>query len=563
MIYIYRNLLLIQNCKTLLCLIEQKENSKPGRPSLHSRYPNLVSCIRSFIEQNTAEAHLRRRTSIMYTNGVTLAEIARHVKNELGISISRHTVHRLMYPPRRKSISSKLYKGLIKARVPPKRNTKEKKVHEDFHYSCAQVNLLNEMAYLFKENTLSLSVDNKNKVEVGIPATSRRTKIRTFHLVDQAPVYNDHDFPNANSKLVPAGYQILREPMRSRSLSPTKHTKIPRKRSLSEGSCFADLKKISFCKDKLCRDKIKWPRSGPLHVQLYPPRAIESTNIMHVNHLIKLIKEERIFKEVVNVVAIADGGPDWSVKGVINFMSLGFLWKNLHLDVLIIQCYAPGHSRFNPIERSWSYLTNRIATVTLPDSIDGVTPAPNDSQGWMDVLDNATDLCARFWDGKFYSGFPISVETFKSHNPLIAHIKNAHSFLKDFSNASQKKLRESDEYDQMRNVYTSFVRHGNRKAYQLEFIRCEDEKCSHCSALPKRENPFLNILRDFGSTCPSPELDNLYKGHFKTFLDMFRTRTSKKKTVNNHSKFGSCKRGCSYVFFSKEDEKRHMRLMKH
>ena len=58
---------------------------------------------------------------------------------------------------------------------------------------------------------LALSVDNKNKVEVGIPATSRRSQIRTFYLRKDEPNNNDHDFPNANCKLVPAGYLILKK----------------------------------------------------------------------------------------------------------------------------------------------------------------------------------------------------------------------------------------------------------------------------------------------------------------------------------------------------------------
>ena len=62
-------------------------------------------------------------------------------------------------------------------------------------------------------------------------------------------------------------------------------------------------------------------------------------------------------------------------------MSLGFLWKNLKLDVLIVQCYAPGHSRFNPIERSWSQLTNWLVGVTLPDDLSGRIPKDNDAEG--------------------------------------------------------------------------------------------------------------------------------------------------------------------------------------
>jgi len=102
---------------------------------------------------------------------------------------------------------------------------------------------------------------------------------------------------------------------------------------------------------------------------------------MHVHYLVSLISKERRLKEIANVVAIADGGPDWSTKGLINFMTFGFMWKNLNLDTFVIQCYAPGHSRFNPIERSRSFLAKRITTITLPDDIDGEKPAEHDNNG--------------------------------------------------------------------------------------------------------------------------------------------------------------------------------------
>ena len=74
---------------------------------------------------------------------------------------------------------------------------------------------MNQLGVLFDENTLSLSVDNKNKVEVGIPATNRRSKINKFYLKEFSPNYFDHDFPHVVAKLVPAGYQILKHEVAS------------------------------------------------------------------------------------------------------------------------------------------------------------------------------------------------------------------------------------------------------------------------------------------------------------------------------------------------------------
>ena len=246
-------------------------------------------------------------------------------------------------------------------------------------------------------------------------------------------------------------------------------------------------------------------------------------------------------------------------------MSLGYLWMNTKLDTLVVQCYAPGHSRFNPIERSWSFLTNKIIGVTLPDNIDGKIPKPADADSWMKVLDNATVLCSKFWDKKVYAGYPISVETFLSDNPLVPAIKITHQLLKDFCNASAKKVKETPDFLKLQSVYTFFVRHANRKAYQLEFIRCKRNECSHCSTLPCRTNRFLELIDKFGGSCPSPEQDKFQEGHYKTFIEMLQTNfyIKSEKVISNPTSFGLCNLGCSYAFFSKADRDRHMRLMKH
>lgn len=553
--------------ESIQLLIGSASKKRVGRPATEHLHPDIVPCIRSFIEQNSAEAHLRRRDDVMYTNGVSLKNISDHVKNTLGISVNKNTIQRLMVPPRQKTIASKRYKHLINACVPPKRNDREKATHDDFQYTCAQVNLVNELAVIHSTNTLSLSVDNKNKVDVGIPATSRRCQVRQIYIQDNGPNYNDHDFPHPNSKLVPAGYLILKEKsLRSRSLSPPKEKNKIKKRSLSESSCFnnAALHRANLTRDKLNREKVKWPRSGPLFIQLYPSRLIESTNVMHANHLMNLINKEKVCKDVFNVTLIADGGPDWSVKGVINFVSLGMLWKKSCLDTLIIQCYAPHHSRFNPIERCWSFLTQKIVGVILPDDINGVVPSYNDNDGWMEVLDNAAKTLARFWHMKVYNGFKICVDTMTSEDPVVNKIKETHTLLKDFSNATKKKLKDTPAFLELKELYSFLVKHGNRKAYQLEFIKCEDNTCGHCSNIPVRENAFLEQLREFGGNCPAPECSEVYQGHYKTLIEMLRVSHVKRKgTFSKTTGFGSCPFGCSYIFFSQADKDRHMKLMIH
>ena len=284
------------------------------------------------------------------------------------------------------------------------------------------------------------------KVEFGTPATSCRNNIRKFYLLEESPNYLDHDFPYRNLKLTPAGYQWrMTRPKRSRSHSPK--SRLPPKflhthrRSFSVPRRNRIMGNSKSSKDSIGRTKVNWPRSGPLNVQLYPSRAIESTSIMHMNFLMNYVNSIKKEHLVYNVVAVADGGPDWSIKGIINLMAFRFLWEFMKLDTLTIQCYAPGHSRFNLIERSWSRLTKLIVGVILPVEIpelDYIIPKDNDDKQWGIILDKAVEECGKFWHGKIYDSFPITVNPLLSTNPILTKLKSIHSVLKAFSNTSKK-----------------------------------------------------------------------------------------------------------------------------
>lgn len=169
----------------------------------------------------------------------------------------------------------------------------------------------------------------------------------------------------------------------------------------------------------------------------------------------------------------------------------------------------------------------------------------------MKVLDNTVDISARFWHEKEYCGIPVLVETFKSNNSLVPHLRRTHQMLKDFTTASAKKLTSTPGYDHLQDTYTLLVKHANRKAYKLEFVRCEKNECVHCSKLPNRhDNEFLTLIRQIGGSCPSPQHSEFYRNHYKTFLEMLRVRSSRDKHPTKITKWGACKKRMSiYVLF--------------
>ncbi len=135
------------------------------------------------------------------------------------------------------------------------------------------------------------------------------------------------------------------------------------------------------------------------------------------------------------------GGPDWSVKRMINF-AFGMIWQKLRLDCHILCCYAPEHSRFNPIKRSWAALTKWMTGVTLPHSIkenDFEEPKENEHEKWEVVLNNAMEQCARFWNGRRFDGFGVKVKNLLSNDPRIPKKRRTTNFCAGSPTLGNKK----------------------------------------------------------------------------------------------------------------------------
>ena len=118
-------------------------HKKLGRTPLWIKIPTLIECATNFIK-HSFPAHVRRRATTATGNGVSLADIQKHLlKNIPGLEeaggISRDTIHRLTKAPRKNSIQAHRYQGLIDARVPGKRNQyreHNKNQHFLFFSSC-------------------------------------------------------------------------------------------------------------------------------------------------------------------------------------------------------------------------------------------------------------------------------------------------------------------------------------------------------------------------------------------------------------------------------------------
>ena len=83
------------------------------------------------------------------------------------------------------------------------------------------MNFVGQLAEVFLDETIAISADDKNKVNVGTFAFSRHFSIKIIFATNDHPNYPDHDFACTNAKIVPAGYLLLSSRnRRSRSLLP-------------------------------------------------------------------------------------------------------------------------------------------------------------------------------------------------------------------------------------------------------------------------------------------------------------------------------------------------------
>ena len=87
--------------------------------------------------------------------------------------------------------------------------------------------------------------------------------------------------------------------------------------------------------------------------------------------------------------------------------------------------------------------------------------------------------------------------------------------------------------------------------------------CHHCSSLPERDIPLIDLLKEFGGSFPIPTESLFHRGHFDTFLDIYNSLSQNSRQVSPLYSHGVCEYGCKYGFFSKADKIRHDRLMKH
>ncbi len=514
-------------------------NSKPGRKARHIQFPGIVDKALNCLKLHGIAANSRRRNDTSSSMGTSIPELRqyllKHVPGLKEVGISNSTVRRLLVAPHANHSASRYYKGLVDAKIAPKRNDLVEHEHEDLHFERSQLSYIAEASSRYEKDVIMVSVDDKNKINVGILAVSRYHQISRFFMADDQPQYSDHDFPYPNSKIIPSGYLILKNPenckkVRCRSRSLNRSTRV-RKTSLRSQSAPPGVKlDNSVCEDsqphyihdKLGRLHIKYSRTGPLYVVNRATPFHSSNAESHANDLTFILQDPNVRGNKNAVAIIADGGPDWSVKSLFTFIYMGRLWRDLHLDYLALLNFAPGHSVENPIEHKWSPLSKWLASVTLPIVLEGESVPPmrqtelteaERTNKLAKVFDNAIETLCSYWN-KTHDGHPVIPIPYPCFKQGIPY--NDHDLVAKLLKSGINAARADPQLEAIRQEWILFAKHCVRRTYLVEFIRCESVNCSTCTPL-RPQTPFMEYIREVGQL-PTPVPSKAHPGHYCTWL---------------------------------------------
>lgn len=202
--------------------------------------------------------------------------------------------------------------------------------HPDAHYGNALLKYVRNHASKYHNQFISVSADEKARIQVGPPgaplqtiARNRKSVVPTSHGQSSLQA-GDHDF--GGTTLTPSVYLIETDPERF---------------------------------------KESW-HSGSLHVSLKDSVFSRSHPKRHLAELLTCVKQYFAYNgEKCALTLVSDGGPDRNLTFASVQATLMAVFLELDLDQLIVVRTIPRHSYVNPVERSMARLNYPLQNVAL------------------------------------------------------------------------------------------------------------------------------------------------------------------------------------------------------
>ena len=485
--------------------------------------------------------------------------------------ISRWTISRMFLPPNKSFNNACRYTGLIPAKIGIKQNN-DSKLHKDSQFCRAQVKYAIELGSCFDSEVMMFSADDKNKLNVGGgPAVCRYIGFKTYLLDTAMANYSDHNW-STGLKLILSGYMRLEKKEQDLSRGRARQRAMYHRRSRSTSPNTRQSFQVSgwatksFTYDQQQRPHYQYPRTGTLSIYLRGSLSFRATSYNHYDDLLPLVKKIQREEGKNALIVTCDNGPDWKKNSIKVFFCMGRLWRDTHLDYLCMTSYAPGDSKFNPIEHAWSPVTIWMVGLLLLNSLPENHPLKGTDNEKNAILDQAITDVKSCLSNKDFDGFPVNVYEVPS---TASHIYKDEEVVENLGYDSEKKILGSKGRRQLVAEYRFLNKHAISRHYQVEFIKCQDYSCGHCSGRQIKAQRLMTFLNECDGKNFTPTPSVLYPGHFATWRDLAVNLVNKRKYVLDLDEglpslelVQRCNyMSCNKVFQSVEDKKRHKRLV--
>ena len=247
--------------------------------------------------------------------------------------------------------------------------------------------------------------------------------------------------------------------------------------------------------------------------------------------------------------------------------------------------YAPGTSRFNPVERIWSGMTKVVANTVLDPEQKIIKKGMGNASDASDRIDREVyKKCAQqiqsMLENFQYNNHSWAIGTVDPDNQM-RELNGAvwmpehedketlrQFYLKKHGTRNRPQFNNQEEKEIYKDA-RYYINHCEVGNHFMAFFRCQDESCDRCvlkhKHYPVPEN-FAQKLglpsRENGALFYIPEKMEEEDGKYKTFLQLnSEMKQNPEKRLERDSDlenkgYGQCSKGCLISFKSKVDIRR-------
>ena len=108
-----------------------------------------------------------------------------------------------------------------------------------------------------------------------------------------------------------------------------------------------------------------------------------------------------------------------------------------------------------------------------------------------------------------------------------------HNLLNTFVKATMKKTREMSELSTICKLFLFLCKHAAHTKYHLQFAKCMDKGCDHCSRHPIVSIKAMSFLHKYGGKLFTPTPSMVHPNHYTVcdFSSMCHTACPKEKST--------------------------------